>query len=144
MLIRKEYLILKQSFYLGQSNLNTKSAGDTLNISLGRDQSIIVERTKIKDFAKKSFLSGNTTETNAYAISIKNNKNLPVHVNVQDHIPVSSNKSIEVFDFEAKSGSIHPESRIVTWNLQIKPKTEQIVELRYSVKRPSNQSVRLE
>ena len=89
-------------------------------------------------------MSGNTTETNAYAISIKNNKNLPVHVNVQDHIPVSSNKSIEVFDFEAKSGSIHPESRIVSWDLQIKPKTEQIVELRYSVKHPSNQSVRLE
>lgn len=130
--------------YLGQSILNTKSAGDTLKISLGRDQNIVVERTKIKDFAKKSFISGNTTEINAYAISIKNNKNLPVHVFVQDHIPVSSNKSIEVFDFEAKSGSIHPDSRIVTWDLHIKPKTEQIVELRYSVKRPSGKIVKLE
>lgn len=130
--------------YLGQSALNTKAAGDTLQISLGRDQSVVVERTKIKEFAKKSFMSGNTTEIKAFSLSIKNNKSQPIRVRMQDHIPLSTDKSIEIFDFEAKTGIIHPDTRIVTWEIEVKPKSEQTKELRYTVKYPNSKRLEID
>ncbi|MBK8624817.1 MAG: DUF4139 domain-containing protein [Saprospiraceae bacterium] len=130
--------------YLGQSALNTKTAGDTLQISLGRDQSVVVERTKIKEFCKKIILSGNTTEIRAYSLSIKNNKSQPIRVKMQDHIPLSTDKSIEIFDFEAKTGIIHPDTRIVTWDIEVKPKSEQTKELKYTVKYPSGKRLEID
>jgi hypothetical protein len=130
--------------YLGQSVLNTKTAGDTLLISLGRDQSVIVERTKIKEFTKKSYLSGNRTEIRAYALTLKNNKNQTIKITLQDHVPISTDKSIEVFDIDAKSGFVHPGSHIVTWELELEPKSEKISELRYTVKYPSGKRLELD
>ena len=79
-LYQKLYLGL-QFKYLGTSLLNTKLANDTLNISLGRDNGIIVTRTKVKDFSKKSYFSNTITENRVYAIVVKNNK--PQNIKIQ-------------------------------------------------------------
>jgi hypothetical protein len=130
--------------YLGQSYINTKEANDTLQISLGRDQNIIVERTKIKEFSKKSYFSGTNTEIRAYAFTVKNNKNQTIRLKMQDNIPISTDKSIEVFDISHKDGIIDDESRIVTWQMELKPKTEKVKEIKYTVKYPSKRKVALD
>lgn len=130
--------------YLGQSYMNTKEANDTLQISLGRDQNIIVERTKIKEFSKKSYFSGTNTEIRGYAFTVKNNKNQTIRLKMQDNIPISTDKSIEVFDISHKDGIIDDESHIVTWQMELKPKTEKVKEIKYTVKYPSKRKLILD
>lgn len=130
--------------FVGQTDLNSKLAGDTLSISLGRDKSIVVERTKVKEFAKKSFISGNITITKSYALTIKNNKMFPIRIKMQDQFPISTDKSIDIFDLEAKTSNMDADSRILTWDMEINPKTEITKVMKYTVKYPANRNLVLE
>ena len=120
--------------YIGKSYLDTKSAADTLDISLGRDKNIIVERTMTRDFKKKNFLSNKIIVERKYSFEIRNNKGQPVSVMVQDHLPLSTDKSIEVYDTEVSKGKSEQETGIVTWQFDIKPGSSVTCDMSYSLK----------
>ena len=65
-----------------------------MNISLGRDQGIVIKREKRKDFTSDQFIGGNRIETRSWEISLRNTKKLPVHIVVNDQVPISQNKDI--------------------------------------------------
>ncbi|MEI9808906.1 MAG: hypothetical protein WDO16_14140 [Bacteroidota bacterium] len=47
--------------YLGNSLLDVLNAGDTLNLSLGKDKGVVVKRTLMKRYSSKKFLGSNKT-----------------------------------------------------------------------------------
>jgi len=130
--------------YLGTSLLNTKLANDTLNISLGRDNGIIVTRTKVKDFSKKSYFSNTITENRVYAIVVKNNKPQNIKIVIEESIPITTNKEIVISGVEAKSGTIDPDKKIAKWMLSIDPNKEVEQRISFTVKYPSNERVNLD
>lgn len=130
--------------YLGTSLLNTKLANDTLDISLGRDNGIIVTRTKVKDFSKKSYFSNTITENRVYAIVVKNNKPQNIKIVIEESIPITTNKEIVISGVEAKSGTIDPDKKIAKWMLSIDPNKEVEQRISFTVKYPSNERVNLD
>jgi Domain of unknown function (DUF4139)/N-terminal domain of unknown function (DUF4140) len=129
--------------YQGKSLLDLTNSKDTLNISLGKDKGLLVERKSIKDFASKQFLSNYKTESKAFEIALRNNKYLPVEVVVYDQFPISSNKEISVEKTET-NGEIEQESQIITWRIKLEPKTEKKLSLKYQVKYPKDKYLYLE
>jgi hypothetical protein len=127
--------------FLGKSLMDLSHAGDTLDISLGQDKGITVERKKLKEYSSKQFLSNYKTESRAYEILIRNNKQLPIKITVLDQFPVSTTKEITVDDQEYKDAKLNKESKILTWEDQIPAKQEKKHVLRYSVKYPKDQVV---
>ena len=81
---------------LGKSYLNVNQLTDTLTISLGTDNSILVKREKRKDFTSKKIIGSNKTETYSFLLTIRNNKSNSVKITLNDQIPVSSNSGITV------------------------------------------------
>lgn len=130
--------------YVGKSFLDVRVAADTLDISLGRDKNIIVERTMTRDFRKKNFMSNKTTIEKKFAFEVRNNKGQPVRVTVQDHFPISTDKSIYVYDTEAPKGIINTENKIVTWLCDLQPRSSVSFDLSYSVKFSADKWVDLE
>lgn len=130
--------------YLGTSLLNTKQANDTLDISLGRDNGIVVSRTKVKDFSKKSYFSKSITENRVYAIVVKNNKPQNIKIVIEESTPISSNKEIEISGLEAKSATIDPDTKIAKWILSIDPNKEIEQRIAFTVKYPSNERVNID
>ena len=130
--------------YLGTSLLNTKLANDTLDISLGRDNGIIVTRTKVKDFSKKSYFSNSITENRVYAIVVRNNKPQTIKIVIEESIPITTNKEIVISGVEAKSGTIDPDRKIAKWMLSITPNKEVEQRIAFTVKYPSNERVNLD
>ena len=130
--------------YVGKSFLDVRVAADTLDISLGRDKNIIVERTMTRDFRKKNFMSNKTTIEKKFAFEVRNNKGQPVRVTVQDHFPISTDKSIDVYDTEAPKGKINTENKIVTWLCDLQPRSSVSFDLSYSVKFSADKWVDLE
>ncbi len=130
--------------YVGKSFLDVRVAADTLDISLGRDKNIIVERTMTRDFRKKNFMSNKTTIEKKFAFEVRNNKGQPVRVTVQDHFPISTDKSIDVYDTEAPKGIINTENKIVTWLCDLQPRSSVSFDLSYSVKFSADKWVDLE
>ncbi|TVQ10057.1 MAG: mucoidy inhibitor MuiA family protein [Bacteroidetes bacterium] len=130
--------------WVGSTFINPEQTADTLEVSLGTDRSVAVERKRLTEFSRKGVLGRRTTETVAWEIVIRNGKNIPVSIEVKDQIPVSTDGDIQI-TLEEKSGAIHQESTgILTWRLEIAPGQTVRKPFRYSVRYPSDKKIRLE
>ena len=143
-LLDGEVNLFFEGAYLGKSLLDTRSAGDTLDISLGQDKGILVKRTRLKDFSSRQFIGSNKTERRAFEILVKNNKLQPVSITIQDQFPVSTDKSISVDDLKYDGAELDKETQILTWKLNLAPREERKLEMRYSVKYPKREVLILE
>ncbi|QEC56379.1 DUF4139 domain-containing protein [Flavisolibacter ginsenosidimutans] len=130
--------------FLGKTYIDLSNAGDTLSLSLGKDNGIKVSRKLLKEFSSKKFIGSNRTETKEYEITAMNTKKLPVSVTVQDQFPVSATKEIEVKDKNAPEANMNEESGLVTWTITLQPGQEKKVKMGYSVKYPKDRKVILE
>jgi uncharacterized protein (TIGR02231 family) len=125
--------------FLGKSYINTNSAADTLNLSLGVDKGIVVTRKSAKELTGKQGIGANKKETRDWLIEVKNHKNQPVNLLVEDQVPVSQNSSIEVETENLSGGELDKDSGEVKWNMNLKPMNGKKIELKYIVKYPKNQ-----
>ncbi len=127
--------------YVGQSYINTRTVEDTLDLSLGRDQKLVVTRTKLKEFNTEKSTSSIKKETYSYEIVIKNTRKAAVQVDLRDQIPVSQNSEIIVEKTELSKGELDLSTGEVKWNLTIPPGESVKVILTYSIKYPKNKKV---
>lgn len=143
-LIPGETNLFFEGTFLGKSYLDLSTDSDTLSLSLGVDKGITVKRTLLKEFSTKKFLGTNRTDIKQYEIVIRNNKNVPVNIIVEDQFPISMLKEIEVDDLKYEGGKLNDETKIVTWTYSIDPKQVKKMELKYSVKYPKEKKLQLD
>jgi len=143
-LIGGEATLYFENTFVGKSYLNVNQLTDTLSLSLGTDNSILVRREKRKDFTSRRVLGANKTETYSFLITVRNNKSTPVKISVNDQIPVSSNSDIDVSAVDLSGGRLNPQTGVVTWELTIKPQETRELILTYSVKYPKDKNIILE
>ncbi|NOY36136.1 MAG: mucoidy inhibitor MuiA family protein [Chlorobi bacterium] len=130
-----------QGTYVGDAFLNVRNTSDTLELSLGRDRSISIERKKRLDFTQKQMLGSSIKETHGWEISIRNGKKTGINILVEEQIPVSKRKEIEVETLESSGAKINPADGKCTWNLHLNPGQTQKLNLSFSVKYPKNQHI---
>ena len=119
--------------FVGQVTINPIVTSDTLLISLGRDDKIIVKRTRVGDFQSKKIMTGREKVEYEYVTTIRNHKSTPIEIEILDQIPLSRKKEIEVnlgkygnADYDKNLGKL-------VWNLKIKPGDSKSVSLEYQV-----------
>lgn len=127
--------------FIGKSLINTDATADTLNLSLGTDKNIVVTRTSVKELKEKQSLGANRKETRDWQLEVKNRKNQPVNLLVENQVPVSQNSAIEVETQELSGGKPDAATGKITWNLTLQPLEDKKLALRYQVRYPKNQSV---
>ncbi len=142
-LLSGEAGIYFENTYVGKSMLDVQNVRDTMNISLGRDQGIVIKREKRKDFTSDQFIGGNRIETRSWEISLRNNKKLPIHIVVSDQVPISQNKDIVVETIELSGGKLNGKTGIIEWELDLKPGETKNLTLGYSVKYPKDKKIPL-
>ena len=133
-----------ENTFVGKSSLNVDQLTDTMVLSLGTDNSILVKREKQKDFTNRKIIGANKTEFYSFLITIRNNKTQTVKITLNDQIPVSSNSGISVDPVELSGGKLNPQSGQIKWDMEIKPQETKKVVLTYSVKYPKDKTVILE
>jgi hypothetical protein len=143
-LIPGETNLFFEGTFLGKSYLDLGTDSDTLSLSLGVDKGITVKRTLLKEFSNNKFLGSNRTDSKHYEITVRNNKNVPVNIIVEDQFPISTLKEIEVDDLKYEGGKLNDETKIVTWTHTIDPKQSKKMELKYNVKYPKEKKLQLD
>lgn len=143
-LIPGETNLFFEGTYLGKSYLDLATGSDTLSLSLGIDKGITVKRTLLKEFSNKKFLGNNRTDYRQFEITVRNNKNVPVNIIVEDQFPISTMKEIEVDDLKYDAAKLNEDTKVVTWSHTIDPKQVKKMELKYSVKYPKEKRLQLE
>ncbi len=136
--------IFYEGTYTGKTKLSASLATDTLNISLGRDKSILIERKKVKDYSSDQFLGTNRTVQRGWEISLRNNKKQPVTLFVFDQYPISKEKEIEVELTDGGGASVDKETGILKWKVTLDLGQTKKLNFRYSVKYPKERILTLE
>ena len=132
--------IIMDNVYLGKSFLNPNTTEDTLNLSLGRDKRVSINRKLIKEF--KSVKRNDTkTETFTYEITVKNNKNKSIELLLKDQYPISQTKEVEVVLTEDGSANIDSETGLMNWNIKLQPGESKKIRFSYQIKYPKNKVI---
>ncbi|MEO1449231.1 MAG: DUF4139 domain-containing protein [Bacteroidota bacterium] len=140
-LLRGNANVYFQGTFVGETYINTDNPTDSLNLSLGRDPKVQVQRESIQDFTSKKVIGTNIRQTFGYRITVRNNKSTPVKLLVQDQMPVSQNNDIEVKLEKSGGASVNQTFGSLTWNLDLKPGETRTLEFSYEVKYPKNKAV---
>lgn len=137
-LLPGQAFVFHGSDYIGKSALPLTRPGENLEIFLGRDERILVERLLIERFQSKKGLTQNQTKISFhYRLRLTNRKTKPVNVKIFDNLPLSKNAQLKV-----KLLSTHPahqnldEKGILSWELELAPDAVQNIELKYELDYP--------
>ena len=130
--------------FVGKSILDPNVSSDTLHFSMGRDQSIRVQRIKVSESSTRRFFGSNQEQTIKWRITVKNNRQESVNITVFDQAPISRNTSIEVSMEELSDGQFDKQTGIIKWPLQLQPGEQRDLILQYKVKYPKNRRLNIE
>ena len=136
--------IFFEGAYVGKSFLNPETTADTLEISLGNDRGVVLERDRLAEFSRKGILGRRTTETVAWELVVRNNRNRSISITIQDQIPVSTHADIQVTLEERAGAQFEESSGKLNWRMNLGPSETQKRTFRYSVRYPSDKQLRLE
>jgi uncharacterized protein (TIGR02231 family) len=124
--------------YVGQTFIDPDNTNDTLELSVGRDKSIVMKRVKLKDKTKEKILADEKVQTVTYEITIRNTKSIASKIVVEDQIPVSQNKEIKVELKDGSGGNLDANTGKLNWTLNIKPKETKKILITYEVRCPKD------
>lgn len=130
--------------YVGQSYIYTRSADDTLDLSLGRDNKVLVTRSKVKEFCTKKFIGNTTKETFAYEMLVKNNRKTPIQIEVEDQLPISMQSDITVDAIETTKAELDPKTGKLVWKYTLQPGEVKKIELSFAIKYPKNAKINIQ
>lgn len=135
-LVSGEAALYYEGTYMGKTALNPDNTNDTLRISLGIDKGIVVQRNKLKEFAKKQSFGDKQSDERAYEIAIRNRHAQAVNLIVEDQFPVSAQREISVENIAYKEAKLDEKTGKLTWKTRIEGSKEQKFSLRYKIKYP--------
>ncbi len=126
--------------FTGKSYINGTTS-DSILLTLGRDKRIQIQRTQLKDFSSKTFTGGSKKETSTWEISIRNTRKEAITIVVEDQIPVSNDKDIEVKALNLGNASYDETSGKLTWIITIEPEKTHLLKFSFEVKYPKEKIV---
>ena len=129
--------------YIGESNLNTRLIGDTLELSLGRDNQVVVSRTKLEDKGSTPVIGGKRSESFVYEIQVRNNRKVPVAIKVQDQIPVAQENDITVEVADVSNANLDGPSGRIQWFKNLPAGEVVKYKVAFTVKYPKNKTVNI-
>ena len=126
--------------FTGNTYINS-TAEDTLTLSLGIDKRIQIERKKLKEFSSKSFFGNTKTESNTWEVIIRNTRKESIKILLEDQVPVSTDKEIEVKITDAGNASVETESGKLKWIFNVAPEQSQTAKFSFEVKYPKDKKI---
>ncbi|NME70776.1 DUF4139 domain-containing protein [Flammeovirga aprica] len=123
--------------FIGTTYLSSTQHKDTLEISLGKDESIIVNRERAYQMERKRSFGNKKRANRAWKITVKNNKSKDINIEILDQIPISVNDQIIVTPLEMSKGTYDKETGEVEWNFSLDAQKSKEIILQYEVEYPA-------
>lgn len=120
--------------FIGETILNPDVMGDSLAITLGRDERISIRRKMLKKEERGELLSDNVMKTFTYELLVKNNRPNDIDIIIEDQIPVPGLEEIKVLLLSSDKAIYVKETGMLSWNFNLPAKLNKKMEFKYSVK----------
>ena len=129
--------------FIGATMLNPDVMGDSLAVTLGRDERISIRRKLLKKEEKGEFLGDDIMKTFTYELTIKNNRPNDVDIIIEDQIPVASLEEIKVILLSCDKANYTKETGMLSWTFNMPAKQNKLMEFKYSVKYNKDKQIAL-
>lgn len=130
--------------FIGNTFFDTRYLVDTLEISLGRDKGIKVDRKKSKNYNKNQLIGNDNIAYRDWDITVRNAKQQPIDIIIEDQFPMSVDSKIQITQEEKSDGLLNETTGIVTWPFKLEPSATKKLQLKYKVKFPKGNMVGLD
>ncbi len=130
--------------FVGRTVINARSLSDTLEISLGRDKSIVVGRVKSAQYKRNRFIGTSSVESRSFDILARNRKSQVIRLTIIDQIPVPVINAISVNPVTLSGGTLDEESGLIRWTFDLAPQQQVEFAMQYEVRYPRSERVLLE
>jgi uncharacterized protein (TIGR02231 family) len=127
--------------YTGRSYFDSQSVEDTLDLSMGRDNSVIITRKKTKDFSGNAIIGGSRKSNMGFEISIRNSRKTAIKLNIYDQFPLSTQKEIEITTGETSGAKHNKETGKLDWEMEVPAGESKVLKFNYSVKYPKDKTI---
>lgn len=127
--------------YVGMSEINTRNVSDTLSLSFGRDNKVLVMRKLKNELSTKKVIGSSKKDVYQFEIVIRNNRDVPIEIEVFDQIPISRNSEITVTSDQISGAQYNLENGELKWKHTISPSNLVTMDMGYSVKYPKNYTI---
>ncbi len=120
--------------YIGETYIDPTAMEDTLSLSLGRDQNIVIKRTLLKKELKEKVIGDKKERTFAYSIEVKNIKATAIDIVIQDQIPITTNADITIEPINLAKARYDDRTGALEWTFTLKPKENKVIDFSFKVK----------
>jgi uncharacterized protein (TIGR02231 family) len=127
--------------YIGQSFIDTRNVKDTLDLSLGRDNKVLVTRSKLNNYSSTTLVGTKLKETKTFEYSVKNNRKTDIEIEIHDQLPVSQSDEIEVKYIEISGAEYELNTGQITWKFKLAAGESKKLTFSYYIKYPKNKSL---
>ena len=124
--------------YVGQTYINPATTNDTLDLTLGKDDNVVVKRVKQKDKTKEKLLNDDRVYSFAYEITIKNGNTKSMEIEIKDQLPISHGKEVVITKDNISNATYEEATGILTWKQSIKAKDTRHINFAYTIKAPKD------
>jgi uncharacterized protein (TIGR02231 family) len=122
--------------YVGKTRIDPNITDDTLEVSLGRDQGVVVDRKKVRDKTSEQVIGGKKVLEMGIDIELKNKRDKAVSLRVKDQIPLSGSGDVEV-NLKERSGAEYDEGTgELIWKLELGPGKSKTLNFAFTIKYP--------
>ena len=128
--------------FVGSTSLELTAPLGEIELFLGVDDRVKVERELKRREVDKSMIGGKRRTHYAYEIKLENLLSVPASLTLHDQIPVSRHEEIKVrLDNAAPRPLRQTELNLLDWELTLAPHEKQVVRFEYTVEHPAAMKV---
>ncbi len=127
--------------YVGQSYIDTRNVEDTLRLSFGRDNKVVIERKLLEEFSSSKVIGSNKKDTYTYEIAVKNNLSINLQMDLLDQIPISQDSDISVSVEDVSGAQRNEETGILNWKVNLKPGETVKYRISFIIKYPKDKVI---
>ena len=142
-LLPGEATVTFNNTFVGRTHLRPNDTESQITLTLTTEPRMTVKREKQKDFCSTKHVGNNTTVTQSYLITVKNNLNKSAKLTLKEQYPISNDKDIEVKDVTITPKATYDKTDIgvVTWDVELNPGETRTFTVTYSVKYPTDRNI---
>jgi len=131
-----------QGTFVGATEVRTKVTGDTLRLAMGRDRNVVIERKLALDQESRKIIGNTVRQEMKWDITIRNHKDYAVELQLDEQLPISRHKSVEISHETLPKALVEEQNGLVRWQLTLAGGTKTTLNLNYQVRYPAGYSGR--
>ena len=133
--------IYLKELYAGSVYVNPDNEGDTFILSLGQDERLSVIRKELPAKTSDVFLKKEKKKVHEYSIKLTNKSSEAIKVQLNDSIPVSTDKNIVVSVDDLMGGEMSEENGKINWELTIEGHASEEIKYSYNITWPKEKRI---